>query len=225
MSNAEVLADAERRLREHYGPLVKFEEMRRHYPTGQEWTHNLPLHPGATWNLHSGDDRGVTWHDRDADIVWLCAAGFHRSGQPDDLYNRAVELDGEDRLLPTADEINESRKALRPNPMTELAQQLPQMLKLARENPRMEISRYFDGVAKASVLVEVVIEDRDGLEEVSLGVTLVFPTEVKPGTDVFAVCVAVLFPAEPVQDMEFVTGFPHRSARPGERIVRVCRSL
>lgn len=69
-------------------------------------TANLANSAGRLWNLHAGDYRGVTWHDESADVVWLCASGFHRSGDPEDTYRKVERLDAEDRLLPTEDEID-----------------------------------------------------------------------------------------------------------------------
>jgi hypothetical protein len=54
------------------------------------------------WVLARGNDhRGATWYDEGNHVVWLLAAGKHRSGQADDFfpYCRGVDEDG--RLLPT----------------------------------------------------------------------------------------------------------------------------
>ena len=59
-------------------------------------TGRIPMHP-----LRRGERiRGLTWHDRDANVVWLVAAHFaHRSGERGDSYPyfRSLRID---QLLP-----------------------------------------------------------------------------------------------------------------------------
>lgn len=59
-------------------------------------TGRIPIHP-----LRRGERmRGLTWHDRDANVVWLVAAHFaHRSGERSDSYAYFRSLRAE-QLLP-----------------------------------------------------------------------------------------------------------------------------
>ena len=59
-------------------------------------TRRIPMHP-----LRRGERiRGLTWHDRDANVVWLVAAHFaHRSGERSDSYAYFRGLRA-DQLLP-----------------------------------------------------------------------------------------------------------------------------
>ena len=59
-------------------------------------TGRIPIHP-----LRRGERiRGLTWHDRDANVVWLVAAHFaHRSGERSDSYAYFRGLRA-DQLLP-----------------------------------------------------------------------------------------------------------------------------
>lgn len=41
---------------------------------------------------HRHDHRALTWWDEVERIVWLCAYGFHRSGEPDDAYSLFRDL-------------------------------------------------------------------------------------------------------------------------------------
>ena len=56
--------------------VAKLVHLRTEHPTGQEPT--LGAGGVPIYNLHGQDPwRGVTWHDEENDIVWLCAASDH----------------------------------------------------------------------------------------------------------------------------------------------------
>jgi hypothetical protein len=57
------------------------------------------------WVLPRGNDhRGATVFDDVEKVVWLVAAGLHRSGEPNDFFPYCKEIDADRRLLPTADD-------------------------------------------------------------------------------------------------------------------------
>lgn len=57
------------------------------------------------WVLSRGNDhRGGTWFDARNRVVWLVAAGRHRSGAPGDFYPYCKQLDADGVLLPTDDD-------------------------------------------------------------------------------------------------------------------------
>lgn len=53
------------------------------------------------YSLHSGRLRGATWYDPEDDIVWLVAAGMHRSGERSDAYPYVLDLESKGCLRPT----------------------------------------------------------------------------------------------------------------------------
>lgn len=54
------------------------------------------------YHLGAGDDhRGATWFDTDERVVWLCAYGLHRSGEPDDAFQLFAELIRSGAIYPT----------------------------------------------------------------------------------------------------------------------------
>jgi hypothetical protein len=57
------------------------------------------------YHLSVGNDhRGATWHDTTNRVVWLCAYGWHRSGEPDDAFQIFRILLENNRMYPiTAD--------------------------------------------------------------------------------------------------------------------------
>ena len=53
---------------------------------------------------HRHDHRGATLYDPDEGVVWLCAYGRHRSGEPDDAFALFRELIRDHRISPTPDD-------------------------------------------------------------------------------------------------------------------------
>jgi len=84
--------------------IAAFVQQRSQNPQGQEIVERLKSRIVA-WTLHSGEFRGATWHDESSGIVWLLAARFHRSGQPDDAYPYFRALDADQALLPVKEDI------------------------------------------------------------------------------------------------------------------------
>lgn len=77
-----------------------FREKRRDQPFGAK-TVGPAAGVRTLFHLGQGDDhRGATWFDRDDAIVWLCAYGFHRSGQPEDSFQHFDRLRTEQRIYP-----------------------------------------------------------------------------------------------------------------------------
>ena len=65
--------------KEAHSLVAKLVHLRATHPTGQEPTLGAGQVP--IFNLHGQDPwRGVTWHDEENDIVWLCAASDHDYG-------------------------------------------------------------------------------------------------------------------------------------------------
>lgn len=82
--------------------LRKFEEARSEAPECGDLIDGLQAR--ECHSLHSGRYRAVTWYDHAGDVVWLLAAGLHRSGSREDLYQRAIALERAGRLYPTPED-------------------------------------------------------------------------------------------------------------------------
>jgi hypothetical protein len=78
----------------------KFEEVRGQAPEAGDLINDLTHRP--CYSLHSGRNRAATWYDARRDVVWLLAAGLHRSGDRDDFYAIAAGHEQAGRLYPTA---------------------------------------------------------------------------------------------------------------------------
>jgi hypothetical protein len=64
--------------------------------------------PESIYTLRYGNDhRGGTWYDAENKVVWLLAAAHHRSGEPDDAFQRFGELREEGRIYPVADDLED----------------------------------------------------------------------------------------------------------------------
>lgn len=56
---------------------------------------------GQLYRLGVGDDhRGAIWHDTVNGVVWLCAYGLHRSGEPNDAFQEFKRLLADGRMYP-----------------------------------------------------------------------------------------------------------------------------
>lgn len=94
--------------------IEKFVELRRESTVGQEPTLNVKP---TTYNVHWGNQRGVTWHDRGNNIVWLCAVTWHDYSEIERRAARGV-------LLPDAEDyadVEEATAAERERPFVEAA--------------------------------------------------------------------------------------------------------
>jgi hypothetical protein len=115
---------------------------------------------------HSNDWRGVTWHDTEAGVVWLCACGWHRSGEADDAFPIFAQLREEGRIWPAAEDY----EAL----ATDRAEQFgafvmddaPRLLAMARAQPETEQVLAI-GLEPVAVVVYVV----ETLEETFVAVS------------------------------------------------------
>jgi hypothetical protein len=56
-------------------------------------------------SLHGSRYRGVTWYDRERDVVWLLSVGIHRDDSHVDAYAVAAALERAGRLYPTDADI------------------------------------------------------------------------------------------------------------------------
>jgi hypothetical protein len=85
--------------------IVAFIRERSKSPTGGDDPLNRMKTRRVLYPLRQGNDhRGATWHHEDQSVVWLCAYGRHRSGEPDDAYPYFRSLE-EAELLPSAEDI------------------------------------------------------------------------------------------------------------------------
>jgi hypothetical protein len=112
----------------------------------------------AVWVLSRGNDhRGGTWFDEEHRVVWLLAAGRHRSGSSDDFFPYCKALDREDRLLPSVDDYERMFRERDARFAFAIAIEAPLILKKARLEPG-EQRIMFGGRYGACMAIEVADE-------------------------------------------------------------------
>jgi hypothetical protein len=104
--------------------------------------------PAPVFTLHAGRLRGATVADTENKVIWLLAAGTHRSGDRDDAYERIVRLGERDRLFPTGEDYR--RLFARRN-----AEIVPTML--ARVSAALALARTQPGTTHTVVLPGAVM--------------------------------------------------------------------
>lgn len=214
---SEVEAEVDRKMAHHYGPLIAFVRERSQQPEGQEWTKHLAHNYKRVYNLHSGENRGVTWWDRDRDVVWLLTAGFHRSGARDDFYTTVVELDRNHELMPDTQDF----LAADPDPTEEYLRDLERagrrLLQQGRDQPFDEHSTLVAGRLTLGVYIEVYVIQAETAEEVWIRIRA---TPDHHGTDVVRDILDVVIPEAQPEDIDFPQEHPCRPLDGGERIIR-----
>ena len=111
---------------------------------------------------HQDNHRGVTWWDRESDVVWLCAYhGHHRSGEDDDSFPYFNGLIAAGSIYPTADDFERLFEDEDTYFVTFIAEDVQFVLSTARENPETEIRAVLGG----SIDVELVVVVVESLEE------------------------------------------------------------
>ena len=134
-------------------------------------------------------------------MVWLLAAGFHRSGQPDDAYPYFRRLDADGRLLPTEDDFRALARVRRRTLARALTEEVPPLLEHAAANPG-EIQHALLG---GRIAVRVVTEKGD----VPL-TTVAISRRARPGSmplePAWEIAVAAAFlPNTPVEDLSLAS--------------------
>lgn len=84
-------------------PIVKAFVAKRSVNPGDGDTIGPAAGPRTLYKLRNRHrHRGATWFDHVEQVVWLCASGYHESGDPDDAYRYFAQLLREHRIEPAA---------------------------------------------------------------------------------------------------------------------------
>jgi len=204
-----------------------FVERRTQSPIGQELT-KLPITAAPAYNLHFGRHRGLTWHDEDANVVWLLGVGWHESGSIDDAYEMLKARDRAGTLMPDERDYLDLEMSLEETMsfVVQVSQQAPALVDDARRSPGTEVRGVIAGRLGVGVVVEVVAiagED-ESLEEIWVGFELPplpghveLPTQPEWIMTVLAAMVPVQVSADA---LDFGGPFPRvGGSRPNEIVV------
>lgn len=133
-----------------------FAERRAQSAEGQEAIQGLTSRIVA-FSLHAGRDRGLTWHQEKADIVWLLAARLHRSGEREDAYPYFRQLDAAGRLLPTREDVVAALELEPPRLADVLQREIPSVRRAAQSSP----GTISEALLAGRIRVRFVYEDGD----------------------------------------------------------------
>jgi hypothetical protein len=82
-------------------PIVQALQEKRSTQTGSGKTVGPAAGPATLYHLGAGEDhRGATWFDGEEGVVWLCAYGWHRSGEPEDAFKHFARLLRDEVIYP-----------------------------------------------------------------------------------------------------------------------------
>jgi hypothetical protein len=140
--------------RDAHSLIDKLVHLRSLSPTGQEHTQGAA--GVAIYNLHGQNPwRGVTWHDEEADIVWLCAASDHDYGLFLDRLANQV-------LLPEAADYADLEvwdADHQPEFFALAVRDLEGLLDEAASHPGLEVRRMVAGEVEIGIVIQGI--DRD----------------------------------------------------------------
>lgn len=159
---------------------------------------------GADSFFHLGrghDHRGATWYDEVENVVWLCGYGRHRSGDPDDVFQRFPELIAAGRLKPTEDDYTALFEDHGHRFAETVEQDAAALLERARAVPEVEHRAVLGGDVRAGVVVEVV----ETLEELHVAFSVARLDHVRP-----AVILRAILPDAGFAEWELTATFPTR---------------
>jgi len=190
-----------------------FVERRGQSPIGQETT-RLPASPQVVYNLHAGRWRGLTWHDEEADVVWLLGVGYHRSGERGDAYEVLKRRDEADNLFPEEQDYLDLEAAFDDGLafVEAVAEEGPAILRQARERPGERVTAVIAEALDIGVLVEVVVIDGAEEEEVWVGIALppIAHLRFPPGEWITVLLAGVLGPSANLDDVDLPGVVPWR---------------
>lgn len=153
------------------------------------------------------DHRGATWHDENAKVVWLCASGHHRSGEPDDAFQHFYRLIDADIIYPTEEDylLLEHERSRR---FVELLPDEAAALRAeALARPETEVRGMIAHAHEVGVVAVVV-------ETVGNELFIAFPA--RELYDQIVLLLVAFAPEAPWDDWHQVDALPTRGLEPGE---------
>ena len=148
--------------------VAAFVDRRSQSPVGPEAT-QLPKTRAVVYNLHVDRFRGLTWHQQEADIIWLLGVGHHESRSIDDAYAVLKRRDVSGTLMPTREDFRdlEATESEQLDFLEQVSEQVPALFAAAHSAPESEVTELIAGRLVATVLVSRVSIDGEWCDEYS----------------------------------------------------------
>lgn len=178
---------------------------------GQEPIRSL-LPEIVAFSLHVGRRRGATWHHREAGVIWLLAAGYHREGHVDDAYAYFERLKAAGQLLPDRDDLLAYVRSQAPTLARSLLSEAPALAATARDRP----GAVHAGMIGGRIPVRVVYEDADPpMFTVAISQRL-FPGEMRVPADWLLRVAAAFLPDTPPERLSLASDLAGQALQPDE---------
>ena len=203
-------------------PVRKFVSMRGTDPNSGEPIESLSPRT-AFRSLHTGRGRAATFYDKVHDVCWLLAWDpYHADGDPDDVYEYFGRLDSAKVLRPSKEDVDQLVAPAIGAALFRQAEIAGGLLVLnARSEPAKSVCwTLADGVG-IRIMLEVVWDERDGLEQGWLGI-LLEPRQDILAHSLWSIAAALLkgLGEDVLGTLEAVTdGFPDRPSPPNELVI------
>lgn len=200
-------------------PIVQsFHSRRQDVPTGGK-TVGPEAGENTLYHLGSGDDhRGATWFEAEQGVVWLCAYGFHRSGEADDAFQLFSHLLESDEIYPAAADYRALRRD-RAQRFNDLAPRQGASANAdAIQSPNTVIERSLGHQFSRLVQVRLIANVVDDVAEISIAFS---PVGLSQAEIVFVVACF----ATDGDDPEWVNELAGNSLLPGEIAFRLLTAV
>lgn len=183
-------------------PIVRALRNERHTTVRGTTTVGPAAGNDSVWVLRQGNDhRGATWFDAADKVVWLCAYGRHRSGEPDDAFQQFTALLRSGALRPTAVDCQALAEERGERFAYVVAEEAAELLAAARARPGIEQRRVIGTTQPVGLIVHVL----ETLEETFVAV---YGDATMP--DQLLVLLVALFPDRAFPDWRWEPRMPTR---------------
>lgn len=205
--------------------VAAFVERRQQNPEGIETT-QLPVTRAVVYNLHNDRWRGLTWHDRESDVVWLLGVGWHEQGSRTDAYEVLKRRDVLGELMPTEDDYRDLEMPLEEleSFVTHVWEEVPELLLKAQNNPGLDAWDLIAGRLEVGIYWDKIAVDDQHLNEVWIAFKLPprdGPCHLPPQAEWLTVILGVIVPHNQSQNVDIgASPFP-TAAGQGSNVITV----
>lgn len=152
-----------------YEIIKQFIGMRSQLPVGQETFRSATR--SDIFTLHAGRHRGLTWLDKEYNVVWLLGFAPHTEGDRRDAYAVFAQLDSTHRLLPDAGDYEAFFRDRDRRQVPHMVIQMRSLLQQARSEPYESHTTLVADAVRVTLYVERVSDETATVEDLYLAVS------------------------------------------------------